>query len=702
MKIYSMTATFGKLSHKKLTLKPGLNVIHAPNEWGKSTWCAFLVAMLYGIDTRERSTLTTLADKERYAPWSGDPMSGRMDLNWNGRDITIERRTKGRAIFGDFHAYETQSGLPVTELTAANCGEMLLGAEKSVFTKSAFLKLTDLPVTQDDALRRRLNALVTTGDESGASDALAQKLKDLKNRCRHNKTGLLPQAEAQRDAIIGKLSQLQALQAQIGRIKARQETLDAEIKTLENHRVALAYDASRENSRRVAEANAARDNAAQALDSLKAQCALLPAKETAEQTLLQLEQLQLQWAALEAETLPPAPEAPETPTAFAGMNENQALQQAESDKAAFDMLSKPLSPVLPILAVISILAGLGMLFISPLATIPFPLLAIGFILMHIRSKRAQERDRFAVCTRYGDLAPEEWIPLAQRYKAAMAAFAEKDAAYKALSDSLYTRRENLTQVTDHLTDGLALPDRIRRWKDILSQHDALLEAQRRWEQASEHAAALSSVVKTAEPPAFPDTLTLSQEETVRSLTSVSAEHRQLHLNLGQCLGQMESLGQEQALTQQLDAVQSRIAQLEDTYGALTIALETLAKASGELQRRFAPRISQRAQALFSRLTDSRYDRLQLTQDLSLHAGAEGEDTVRASLWRSDGTVDQLYLALRLAVAEELIPNAPLVLDDALVRFDDTRLALAMDILKEEAKSKQVILFTCQGRETAFL
>ena len=65
-------------------------------------------------------------------------------------------------------------------------------------------------------------------------------------------------------------------------------------------------------------------------------------------------------------------------------------------------------------------------------------------------------------------------------------------------------------------------------------------------------------------------------------------------------------------------------------------------------------------------------------------------------------MDQLYLALRLAVSEELTPDAPLVLDDALVRFDDTRLAAAIEILKEEANNKQVILFTCQSRETALL
>ena len=94
--------------------------------------------------------------------------------------------------------------------------------------------------------------------------------------------------------------------------------------------------------------------------------------------------------------------------------------------------------------------------------------------------------------------------------------------------------------------------------------------------------------------------------------------------------------------------------------------------------------------------------MQLTKELHLHAGAQGENTLRPALWRSEGTVDQLYLALRLAVSGELTPHAPLVLDDALVRFDDTRLALAMDILKEESGQKQVIVFTCQGRETNYL
>ena len=98
------------------------------------------------------------------------------------------------------------------------------------------------------------------------------------------------------------------------------------------------------------------------------------------------------------------------------------------------------------------------------------------------------------------------------------------------------------------------------------------------------------------------------------------------------------------------------------------------------------------------MTGGRYDRLALDQELAVRAGAEKEDTLREALWRSDGTMDQLYLALRLAVAEELTKDAPLVLDDALVRFDDDRLKAALEILKKEAETKQVLLFSCQRRE----
>ena len=78
MKIKRMTATFGSLDHETLELEEGLNILTLPNEGGKSTWCAFLRVMLYGLNTRERDKKGFLADKTRYQPWSGAAMEGEL------------------------------------------------------------------------------------------------------------------------------------------------------------------------------------------------------------------------------------------------------------------------------------------------------------------------------------------------------------------------------------------------------------------------------------------------------------------------------------------------------------------------------------------------------------------------------------------------------------------------------------------------
>ena len=59
MKINKLTASFGKLENETLSLHDGLNIIYAPNESGKSTWCAFIMAMLYGVDSSERARAAT-------------------------------------------------------------------------------------------------------------------------------------------------------------------------------------------------------------------------------------------------------------------------------------------------------------------------------------------------------------------------------------------------------------------------------------------------------------------------------------------------------------------------------------------------------------------------------------------------------------------------------------------------------------------
>ncbi len=710
MRIYSMTATFGKLENQTLQLQPGLNVIQAPNEWGKSTWCAFLAVMLYGLETRVKTTKTALADKERYAPWSGAAMAGRMDLNWNGRDITIERWTKGRTPMGEFRAYETESGIPVTELTGPTCGEKLLGVERSVFLRAGFLRLSDLPVTQDETLRRRLNALVTTGDESSDGDLLRQKLKDLKNKCRYNRSGLLPQAEAQRSELESKLSELLSLQNQSERIKARQQQLEEYTAALQNHKQALEYAAAEENVRQIAAAAEAADVAALQAAVLEAACRDLPAREETQKKLEQLLSLQQRQLSvqMDVQMLPQAPAAPVAPLTFYGLDGPQAVAQAEVDAAAYQAYTAPRKKVFPLWLFAALAAVLGAVLMVLKFWIPGgAVLAVGaaLLVVYLMQLSAAKKEYARRCDkaediriRYGGGEPETWLSGAESYANQCTAFAQDLEQYMQQRQVMEQQLQQLSSEIAAQTDGLSLPGAMERCRQVLQQWEDLEDARRERQRAQRHAQAMAAVPQTAQKPAMPDEMTFTAADTARLLSDATFEQKQLQVRFGQCQGRMDALGSEQAIRLELQRMESRIARLTDTYNALDRALGALDAATSELQRRFAPRISKEAQSLFSQLTGGRYERLTLGSDLSVNAGTKEEAVLRSAMWRSEGTIDQLYLALRLAVAKELTPDAPMVLDDALVRFDDVRHAAAMELLRQEAENKQILIFTCQSRE----
>ena len=707
MRIYRMRATFGKLENQVLELQPGLNIIEAPNEWGKSTWCAFLVAMLYGIETRARSTQAALAEKEKYAPWSGSPMEGRMDLNWNGRDITIERRTKGRTPFGVFKAYETATGMEVPELTGANCGQILLGVEKSVFARTGFLRLNDLPVTQDEALRRRLNALVTTGDESGAGDMLGAKLKELKNACRYNRSGLLPKAEVELSAMEEKQQDLVRMNREAEETARTQKQVETYLRQLENHQKALAYQTALEDQARVRVAEQTVGEMTARRDRLAADCAQLPRREAAEEKRRQVRELQQQWMSVQAEaqTVPLEPEAPEKVAAFAGLEGAELLEKVRRDAENHRKLQEKLEKK-PLLGWIllalgfvaaAVCAALGQWIATAAGALA---LIAGLVLLVLDGRERKEISRAIeeLAKPYPWREPEQWVREAENYMNRLVRYQDQLARHRASAEAFAQRGESIRGRLREIAQGQDLRMVLEDLQRVIDNWKELEDAVGDLKQAEDHLRSIRAMAKTVQPPEFEDTLTCSASDTARLIGEYTLRQRQLVERLGKLQGAMNALGDGPALQTQIDNLRRRIAELEETEAALTAAQQMLSAAAEQLQRRFAPRIAERARNLFARLTDGRYDRLNLTKELAVDAAAAGEMTMHSAQWRSEGTVDQLYIALRLAVAEELTPEAPLVLDDALARFDDRRLKNALEILEEATATRQVILFTCQQRE----
>lgn len=702
MKIYRMTATFGKLERDTLTLEPGMNILEAENEWGKSTWCAFLMAMLYGLDTRAKTTKTVLADKDRYAPWSGSPMSGSMDICWRGRDITIERNTRGRVPMGEFRAFETATGMVVPELTAANCGAMLLGVEQSVFRRAGFIRFSDLPVTQDDALRRRLNALVTTADESGDGERLEGKLRELKNKCRYNRTGLIPQAEEERTTLEGKLEEWDSLEKQVQKTGSRLDEIGQWRKQLENHKAALHFAAAREDAHRIAQAKEDLEEATRRLTELESVCAKLPGYDQAERKIRELREYQDHWHSIQMEQslLPEPPLCPAAPQPFESMELELAEQMVAEDTRRYAALRKKKTGMLLILgAGISLLPGIywavegRLLYFAGAAMVCMALLLWG-----LRERNRRNQAMAALVAKYASSHPEQWRSTLDEYAESLKQYNLQMVDYRASRGDLDERMEALKLQRQSLCGSQSAEKVLQLWQQVLKRWEDCCTARRDVQRAQAHLRDLQSMAKSLCRPAMEDSLSYTESETARLISDAMAEQQRLQNRLGQYQGRMEALGDRKTLESQLRRVNLRLDRLEETYTALNLALDTLAQAKRELQRRFAPRITKKAQEYMEAMTDGRYHRLAWDDNFGLSAGAGEETVLHTAIWRSDGTVDQLYLALRLAVAEELTPEAPLVLDDAMVRFDNVRLKAALKLLEKLSEEKQVILFTCHGRE----
>ena len=145
---------------------------------------------------------------------------------------------------------------------------------------------------------------------------------------------------------------------------------------------------------------------------------------------------------------------------------------------------------------------------------------------------------------------------------------------------------------------------------------------------------------------------------------------------------------------ELEQLGRRIADAEEANAAVELASEALRRADETLRARFSPQITAEAGHILAELTENKYPRVLLEPDMHLSVREADGQVMRPAAAMSCGTADQMYLALRLAMCRRLLPpDAPMVLDDALVNFDPARTRAALRVLREEPR--QFLLFTCR-------
>ena len=275
-----MRATFGNLQDQQLSLQPGLNCIYAPNESGKSTWSHFLRIMLYGLNTRDRGLL---ADKNRFAPWSGAAMRGQMQVtDSDGTQLTLSRDTRrANAPMGHFTCSYTGTATAVPSIDGQNAGETLLGVPREVFERSAFIRQSALAVDSDTELERRIAALITTGEEDVSYTEVRDRLKKQLNRRRSNRaTGQIPVLEREISDLEEQLAQMDSLSQQADAARQQLESLTRQQKELQTQQALWQQLQQQEAAQKYAAAQTAAQEAAHRAAWLAETAGPLPEDDT--------------------------------------------------------------------------------------------------------------------------------------------------------------------------------------------------------------------------------------------------------------------------------------------------------------------------------------------------------------------------------------------------------------------------------------
>lgn len=714
-----MSATFGRLQNQSLELRDGLNIIQAPNETGKSTWCAFIAAMFFGINSRERDKAGSIADKNRFAPWAGVSMSGRLDCLAGSDELTLTRTTRRQtAPMGEFQAVYAGTGEPVPGLTGQTCGAALLGVSREVFERSAFIRQAGLPISQDPGLERRIAALITSGEEDTSCSEALDALKKQLNRRRHNRTGQLPALEAELRDTERQLAEITELEGQLAAARGRAEALEAEKSALEEELSACGrWEAARQH-RALAEAEEAAQKDAGRADALRRRIdgERLPENDAIgrlRSAIVNLESLRRELknarekqdaarqALLEAEEA-----VNETP--FAGQTPEQAAQ------LPLNLPPRPRFPlwfgILAVLAGTALGAALWMKLHDPLPAFGCGCGLFGLSLLATGLLTGKKQTRWeAQAAALRQARQKEVDGFTLLYRAAEAARSDLNAK-SAVADSLHSSLASneqaiLLEVRRFAPAAFDVPaaDAALRAcavlrKELAAAEAAARESRLRRDLLAQQAASVSDGGEALSAPARGrEEVSLLLEEARNALAAARSEADRL-------TGRLHALGDPAVLRSAADHLQEQIQALEGEYAAIQLAMSALSGANTAMQTRFSPELGRRAAEIFKDLTGGRYTGVALDRSFRLSAEPAGESVYRDAALLSAGAADQLYLAVRLAICDLVLPaenRVPIVLDDALANFDDSRCAAALRYLRAQAQTRQILLFTCHSREAEF-
>ena len=193
---------------------------------------------------------------------------------------------------------------------------------------------------------------------------------------------------------------------------------------------------------------------------------------------------------------------------------------------------------------------------------------------------------------------------------------------------------------------------------------------------------------------------VSSEDYSDEIREIEAQERTLNDGISKAQFALEQKKENEIeLEKRIEELKRRLENIKkakEEIHAIEEAKRNIEEIANEIRSSFGKRLNKQASYYMSKITNGKYDNI--TIDERLNITINNKKSLIPSSRLSKGTIEQVYMALRLAAADIIFEKdkKPILLDDAFVMYDNKRMGNTLKFMAESME--QVVLFSCHTRE----
>ena len=677
---------YGNIENKDINLEEGINIIHGANESGKSTLLNYIISIFYGISRNKDGK--ALSDYEKYKPWNSNEFSGRISYKLeNGEKYEIFRdfNKKNPKIYND-KLEDISDRFETDKKDGSKFFIEQTGIDKQMYLSTVVSTQEEVRLDEknQNMLIQKIANLAGTGEDNVSYKKALIKLQEkIRDEIGTNKTSQKPINIIEKEIveINNKIVETEKYRNRKYEIDAEKEQILSELKELEQQKQILQElqnsmksEEETKNRLEIREKNR-KDNIAKIneltnqTNTINAESERVQSAKNNLQDIIKGHKENIEKLNSEIEKI---------------ANEKEETQEKEKPSISFIVITVVLAIAL-ICSIILIKNYIvsGILGVALIANIVF----------YVINKNKQKVNKAKL---------REKINQEKQYKREKLENQKQQiiANVNTTEKELEKQEEEEKQVNSELS--------MLKWQIILLEknNEKITEEIEQDNKAikEESNKNKQQIIEKYKDKNINDLLYINDYQNYISKIEETINNNRirikgLEIEYNTIVPQLDEMV---VLEEKREADKEKLAELREKESIINIAIENLMDAYEEMKTTITPKFTKNLSESIQKISSNKYNKVTINDENGMIIENNRGEYVEA-IKLSTGTIDQLYLALRLSMIDELSKeNLPIILDESFAYSDNNRLKNMLQYLTSDLNNHQTIIFTCTDREQKML